>query len=186
MLVLLLVPNVDSIQVTRSYHHTDPFHDILIDNFGLAVGGLVEIEYKVTPSSRDMLYGGEVVVLLVTNAQRIIWYDGSSTSTMCSQPSMFRRELRGKGREMVVISPDITRDRFSIFLLQCRDSQDPVEISVTATMRNPRPNSSTEYSHKPIGDVAVLQLLEGKIIALSLLALGMLGQLYFCRSVQHC
>ena len=182
-LLLVVVPYGASIQVTRSYQSKIAFHDTLIDKFGLAVGGLVEIEYKVVTTSRDETYSGDVVLLLITDLQQLVWYSNAETiSTLCSQPSMFRRELRGQGREAVIISPDIRRNLFSAYLLQCRASSDPVEISVTATMRNPRPNSS-EYSHKSIKDVSSLQLLEGRVIVYALLVLGLLGQLHFCRSV---
>lgn len=182
LLLLVVIPFGDSIQVTRSYQRTSPFHDILIDKFGLAVGGLVEIDYQVEPTSGDETYSGDVVLLLITDLQQFDWYSSTSTSTLCSQPSMFRRELRGRGRERVVISPEIGRSQFSAMLLQCRTSRSPVAISVTATMKNPRPSSS-EYSHKAIEDVAILQLLEGRVIVFTLLALGVLGQLHFCRSV---
>lgn len=183
LLLLVVIPYGYSIQVTRSYQSKSQFHDILINNFGLAVGGLVEIEYQVVPTStRDETYSGHVVLLLITDWQQLVWYTSTSTSTLCSQPSMFRRELLGQGRETVVISPDISRNLFSAYLLQCQASNDPISISVTATMRNPRPSSS-EYSHMAIEEVSGLQLLEGSIIVFTLLVLGVLGQLYFCRSV---
>lgn len=145
----------------------------------------MEIEYQVVPTStRDETYSGHVVLLLITDWQQLVWYTSTitSTTTLCSQPSMFRRELLGQGRETVVISPDISRSLFSVYLLQCQASNDPISISVTATMRNPRPSSS-EYSHMAIEEVSGLQLLEGSIIVFTLLVLGVLGQLYFCRSV---
>jgi hypothetical protein len=178
----VFVPYGASIKVTRSYQSKNTFHDVLIEKFGLAVGGLVEIEYKVVTTSRDETYSGNVVLLLLTDWQEYDWYSSADINTLCSQPSMFRRELRGQGRETVIISPDISRNRFSAYLLQCRASYDPVAISVTATMRNPRPSSS-EYSHKPIEDVSSLQLEEGMVIVFALLVLGILGQFHFCRSV---
>ena len=181
-LLLVFIPHGASIKVTRSYQSKNTFHDVLIEKFGLAVGGLVEIEYKIVTTSRDETYSGNVVLLLITDWQEYDWYSSADISTLCSQPSMFRRELRGQGRETVIISPDISRNLFSAYLLQCRASYDPVAISVTATMRNPRPSSS-EYSHKSIEDVSSLQLEEGMVIVFALLVLGILGQFHFCRSV---
>lgn len=175
----------------RTYDTTryDIFGDFITQEFGMAVGGTIQIDYNVQPTYASKKFDSYVILLVLTRDQANGWYsdlknDANSDSimSMCSQPSMFRQELFGSGTLSYNIDYALGENRYSVAVLQCRSGYEsnPVTVSVDLTMKNPRPNSD-EMSHFSIEHVMEIRVIEGELIIYALMILGMLGQIILAR-----
>lgn len=177
----------------RTYENTksSKFGEFITQDFGMAVGGTIEINYDVGPQDSAQKFDSYVILVVTTHDQLEGWYgdmkdadgaDSGSVSTLCGQPSTFRQELIGTGSLSYEIDYSIGENRFSVGVLQCRAGYEsnPVSVNVELTMKNPRPQSS-EMSHYSIEHVMTIRVLEGELIIYALMILGMAGQIYLAR-----
>lgn len=186
--LVLLSLYCSAIKQTTDHKSGGVFGKILVSRFGLAEGGLIEVDYDVSAQHEDQPYESYMLINIMTNAERNNWYyqldDSESTikaniNSLCSQPAILRRVVYGKGKLSLRVDSSIGRDRFSVALLQCRDGSNgnPVRADITVEMRNPRPDSDDGYSHLAIEDVMVVRVVEGELIIYSLFILGLIGQI---------
>jgi hypothetical protein len=166
---------------------------LLSKDFGMATGGVIEIDFKINPSDSTLNFSSYVLINIVTNEQLTSWYSslqleykelGSSTANKyCMQPANSRQLSFGMGNFSYVV-PAV--DRYSVIVLQCRQGYEsnPVSIDVHACLTNPRPSSSS-VSHLPIDEVMIPRVLEGSAIIFGLMLAGLVGQMYtgrYCAS----
>jgi hypothetical protein len=163
------------------------FADLVVSEFGMAVGGKIDIDYNVFVQDKTKNYRSYVVLLVLTHDENEGWYGdigGSNPdiTTMCQQPSTLRERVFGSGSITLDIDPSIGENRFSVAVLQCYEgyADNPVSVDVTAVLRNPRPMSD-ELSHMPIQMVMETRVLEGELIIFALLIVGMAGQIYIAK-----
>lgn len=172
----------------RTYDNTksEVFAEFITQDFGMAVGGTIDINYNIAPKDITQPFDTYVVIIVITHDQVEGWYsdmkdgaDVNAVSTLCSQPSMFRQEVYGLGTLSYEIDYAIGDNRFSVGVLQCRNGYEnnPVSVSVDLTMMNPRPDSH-EMSHYSIEHVMEIRVVEGELILYALMILGMAGQIY--------
>ncbi|KAJ1437755.1 hypothetical protein B484DRAFT_428190 [Ochromonadaceae sp. CCMP2298] len=188
LLLLCLWSSSSSLRLDHSTKSSKVFGEYVVSNFGMTVGGVINIDYHVTAeASANDSY---VLLLLVSETQSKSWYEkiqdedsvADNIDTMCNLPSMLRRVISGAGSINVPLTYDLGTDRYSIVLLQCRkgNAKNPVSVTLNVEMKNPRPYSS-EYSQYAIQSVMLVRLLEGQVILYALLTLGMAGQIAITR-----
>ena len=176
------------IKVTYTSEKSGIYGDFLVNDFGMAVGGIIEVDYSVAPKDITEPFDSYLVLLILSSDQKDSWYGGLGDSdntvtkninTLCNQPAMLRKELIGSGSVSFDINYAVGTDRYSVALLQCRtsSSNNPISVDITLVMKNARPDS-VNYSHFPIEQVMEVRVLEGELIVYALLILGMCGQLY--------
>jgi hypothetical protein len=175
------------VKKTFSKSSSGQFADLVVKEFGMAVGGTVDIEYNVFAQNEAQNYRSYVILLVLTHDQNEGWYGDIGNSnpdvtTMCQQPSTVRQRVYGSGSITLDIDASIGENRFSVAVLQCFEgySDNPVTVDVTAVLKNPRPMSD-EYSHLAIQLVMETRILEGELIVFALLILGMAGQIYIAK-----
>lgn len=132
------------------------------------------------------------------------WIDSSTSEYLCSQPSLFRRQVSGSGSVSYTISPVDGSDLFSTLVLQCRSptsttsSQSlrkndnkssfasidwiisPSGVEIDTEMANARPVGSG-LSQLPISEAIYPRLYEGEIIVYFLMLFGLLGQMFIAQ-----
>ena len=190
LILFVTIKTCIGIKVSKTFKQENSFGTLLIEDFGMAVGGIVEMDYNIKPTNNDLPYNSYVLFLLINYEQKKAWYNSLDTSistntdinSLCSLPSMYRREIFNKDKISIEINYELSRNRYSVVLLQCRNSNNEniIEIVTTTTMKNIRP-SSNNYSHLAIDEVMYTRVLEGEIILYALFILGILGQLYFSK-----
>lgn len=176
------------IKETYSKQRSGIFGDYLVNDFGMAVGGVIQVDYHVVPKYQTEQFDSYLLLLVISSDQKDSWYDGLGDSDgdvtkninmLCNQPAVYRQELFGSGTINFDISYSVGVDRFSVGVLQCRagNSENPISMDITVEMKNARPNSD-EYSHFPIQQVMQVRVLEGELILYALMIVGMIGQIY--------
>lgn len=153
-------------------------------SFGMAGNGAISIDYNVN-AAHDGAYVSYVLILILTEAQRLGWYSTINNSpgtvnNICNQPSLFRQRIYGDG----TINFDVTStDRYSVLVAQCLASTpgNPIKVNVDLSMTNARP-ASDGVSHLPIQNVMYVRVLEGEVILYVLLMVGLVGQFVFART----
>ena len=160
------------------------YGNYLQQSFGMAERGLISLEYNVKASDQLIPYQSYLIVLILTEAQKLGWYGGmsnvqSNINTLCNQPSLFRQKIYGQGS---INFETQNTDRYSVLVLQCFQgySNNPISASVTYSMTNARPVGNG-YSHMAIQDVTYVRILEGEIILYVLMLAGLIGQVLFAR-----
>ena len=173
-----------ALKATYSKTSSATFSALVVDDFGMAVGGKISLDYNVYAEDSAKPYESYMILLILTHDQLNGWYDqlGSSSAdltTMCQQPSMLREKAYGTGSISFDIVPSVGENRYSVGVIQCWTgyADNPVHIDLTAVLLNPRPESS-EYSHLSIERVMETRVVEGLIIIYALLIAGMCGQIY--------
>ncbi len=173
---------------TYSKTRSGIFGDFIVTDFGMAVGGVVEVDYNVRPQNVSAPSDSYLLLLIMSSQQKDGWYGGLGKSdtdvtqninNLCNQPAMLRREIFGSGSIKFDIDYAVGLDQYSVGLLQCREgyTNNPVSIDLTLNMKNARPESDS-YSHFPIEQVMEVRVLQGELILYALMILGMCGQLY--------
>jgi hypothetical protein len=185
-LLLLCLRTTSSSRTAYSSQSSGVFGKYVVTNFGMTVGGLIDVEYDVGPVDASLeyeSYGSYVLLLVVGEKQTEDWYekledDEIDMDQFCNLPSMMRRVITGQGSVTLPVTYDLGTDRYSVLILQCRtgNALNPTQVKLNVEMKNPRPYSD-EYSHYPIETVMTVRLLEGEMILYALLTLGMVGQL---------
>lgn len=187
-LVLFLICCIlaaNGIKETYSKERSGIFGDFLVTDFGMAVGGVVQVDYNVRPQNASAPSDSYLLLLIMSSEQKDGWYGGleksdtANINNLCNQPAMLRREIFGSGSINFDIDYAVGLDRYSVGLLQCREgyANNPVSVDVTLNMKNARPESDS-YSHFPIEQVMEVRVLQGEMIIYALMILGMCGQLY--------
>lgn len=184
---LCLVVAVCGIKNTLKERTAGVFAKYVVDTFGMAVGGKIKVNYNIQPTNEALNTESYVLIVVLSYDQTDGWYSQvgnkdlsvSAVSTMCQQPSMYRRRAIGSGSFEIDVTPDLGENRYSVAVLQCYegDENNPINVHVTAELLNARPHSD-EYSHMPIDKVMEVRVLEGEMIIYALLFCGMLGQIY--------
>lgn len=178
----------NGIKETYSKQRSGIYGDFIVTDFGMAVGGVVEVDYNVRPKNASAPSDSYLLLLIMSSEQKDGWYGGldksdtdvtNNVNKLCNQPAMLRREIFGSGSIKFDIDYAVGLDRYSVGLLQCRQgySNNPMSVDVTLNMKNARPESN-HYSHFPIEQVMEVRVLQGEMIIYALLILGMCGQLY--------
>lgn len=179
----------------KQYLLSEPFSEYVAVNFGLAVGGVIDISYNVNTSYNDSVSNSYVLLLVINEKQKNNWYGniGSTSNSnndqtqiqnkiynLCTQPSTLRRQLFNSGNFFLEINEELGSDRYSVALLQCKlgNRASPVAATINAELKNPRPKSDG-YSQLPIEEVILPRVLGGELILYALLILGSIGQIYY-------
>jgi hypothetical protein len=177
----------DAVKETYTKTSSSQFADLVVEEFGMAVGGRIDIQYNVFPQDGSKTFRSYMILVILTHDQNYGWYGDIGKSnpditTMCQQPSTTRNRILGSGNIALDIDASIGEDRFSVAVLQCYDGleSNPVTVEVTAVLQNPRPMSD-EWSHMPIQLVMETRVIEGELIIFALLILGMCGQIYVAK-----
>lgn len=178
---------VNSLKKDYSRSSSTYFADYVVQQFGLATGALVTIDYDIQPQTNSV-YGSYVLILLVNERQRMSWYsspsgsDSNQISTMCQLPSYKRIIATEPGSWNVTIDDSAGSNQYSIVVIQCRSStaDNPVTVSVHAELRNPKP-SGDGYNQLGIEQVMLVNFYGGVIIIYVLLLLGLMGQMFLAR-----
>ena len=179
------------VKSTFFYQNSGVFGSYLHQDFGMAVGGVIDVDYNVYPQDSSAPFESYMLLLVITHSQGSSWYselqDGDlpisqNINNLCNEPSMFRKTIFGSGSAQFNIDYNVGVGQYSVVLLQCRQGNvnNPVNADITLYMKNPRPHSN-EYSHYGIEDVMQVRVLEGEMIIYALLVLGMCGQLFLAR-----
>lgn len=188
LFLLCCVLSADAVKETYSKVRSGIYGDFIVADFGMAVGGVVEVDYNVRPQNASEPSDSYLLLLIMSSAQKDGWYDGlgksdgyvtNNINTLCNQPATLRQELFGSGSIKLDIDYTVGLDQYSVGLLQCREgyTTNPMWVDMTVNMLNARPESDN-YSHFPINQVMEVRLLQGKMIVYALMILGMCGQLY--------
>lgn len=159
----------------------------IVSEFGMSRGATVSIDYNVQASHSLNSFNSYVLVLIYDLDGAKMWYSkmsGSSSdiqnniNTLCTQPSLYRKQIFGSGNLEYTIPDDAMPSQFSLSILQCRSTSNnlPISVSATVKMMNPSPYSSS-LSHLPIEDVVILRVLAGEIIVYCLLLASLVFQL---------
>lgn len=168
-----------------------PFAKTILQDFGLAIGGQITVDYSLSPQNPQLPYDLYVVIAVVTQNQLEGFYNEvidktvtstSTVATLCMQPSMARIVASNQGSFNMTISEDYDAEQYSVILMQCRSSssENPVDVTVEVNMKNPSPTGSS-FTHLSIEDVNLLRLFGGEGILYMLLILAVLGQFIFYR-----
>lgn len=175
-----------SIKVQKEITSSKIFGEYIQKSFGMAAGGEVNINYKVSFSDSNLV-SNPYPLLLIVNEMQNDWYsditnDPSSEyiSELCTTPSLERKVLDGTGSLSFLITDTLGSDQYSVILLQCREvlESNPVTYNLDLDMLNPRPKGDG-HSHLPIDMVMYTRVLEGELILYCLMLIGILGQFYF-------
>jgi hypothetical protein len=173
------------------------FSKYVIEEFGLARGAIVNIDYAISISSDyglstdviDNIISQAYIQLLVINQfENDNYYSsiGGTVSPSCDKASFFRQQLTSSGSIAFNISTLTGQDDlYSVLIMQCRTLSGyygdyPIDIGVTVDMKNPQPSGSS-YSHSGIDEVMISRVLEGEIIVYALLMVAMVAQYMFAK-----
>jgi hypothetical protein len=192
---LLLLSPIHSIITNENYILTGTIARYYQRKFGLAQGGIINLEYKTSAVDDTLPLNAYTLILLINDKQRVGFYkslenskkrvtDPNSVSNLCMQPSLERIVLIGatSGSYNLTIDSSYGADLYSVILLQCRtfsSDETSVKVDIKLEMKNLRPDHETGYSQLPIHHVTLLSFYQGEAIALMLLCLLLLGQFYF-------
>lgn len=180
-----------AIYVKKTEKTSAPFAKTILQDFGLAIGGQITVDYSLSPQNPQLPYDLYVVIAVVTQNQLEGFYNEvidktvtstSTVATLCMQPSMARIVASNQGSFNMTISEDYDAEQYSVILMQCRSSssENPVDVTVEVNMKNPSPTGSS-FTHLSIEDVNLLRLFGGEGILYMLLILAVLGQFIFYR-----
>jgi len=208
LLLLLLILCRDGLGMIDSLTFTSngPAGAVVTRSFGLARRGEILITYKVYENvgGQQVLLNADalarshnyLLLVIVSENQRAGWYNAvdqpasqvaSSMPTLCTQPSLARRQIHGVGNMSHVVGPSEQDDQYSVIILQCRKGQggggggNPVMVDVNVVMRNARP-SGNGWSYLSIDQVMSIRVLEGEMIVYALLIAGLCGQMLLARA----
>jgi hypothetical protein len=192
---LLLLSPIHSIITNENYILTGTIARYYQRKFGLAQGGIINLEYKTSAVDDTLPLNAYTLILLINDKQHVGFYkslenskkkvtDPNSVSNLCMQPSLERIVLIGatSGSYNLTIDSSYGADLYSVILLQCRtfsSDETSVKVDIKLEMKNLRPDHETGYSQLPIHHVTLLSFYQGEAIALMLLCLLLLGQFYF-------
>jgi hypothetical protein len=192
---LLLLSPIHSIITNENYILPGTIARYYQRKFGLAQGGIINLEYKTSAVDDTLPLNAYTLILLINDKQRVGFYkslenskkkvtDPNSVSNLCMQPSLERIVLIGatSGSYNLTIDSSYGADLYSVILLQCRtfsSDETSVKVDIKLEMKNLRPDHETGYSQLPIHHVTLLSFYQGEAIALMLLCLLLLGQFYF-------
>lgn len=169
-----------------------PFAKAVVQKFGMAIGGLITIDYNVVPQSSESSYDGYTLILVVTENERSGFFNEiadsivsnpSVVANLCMQPSMARIVASGSGSFNMTVTSNYESEQYSILLMQCRSGvvTNPLNIDLEINMKNPHPTDNS-YSHLGIEDVNLIRLFGGEGILYMLFILILAGQFIFYRS----
>lgn len=161
---------------------------LLSATFGLAMGGVIHVDYNVFNEGNSDGGTGYVLILVLNEKQRESWYgslkygETSSVNNYCTLPSVVREMVTGSGK--IGYEVDVN-DQYTVAVLQCLSTASPITVSVNVELKNPRPSGedeeTSEFSQLPINLVIVPRILEGETIIYSLFIAGLLGQIFLAR-----
>lgn len=187
-LIVLLFGTASAVHKAFTTTSSDAYAVLIAKTFGMASRGLVTVDYSISAQNESLPYSSYATFLLVEETQRDSWYGTLTTkektfslpSTMCTQPSIFRKQVYGSGAFTYEIDPDYGADQYTLIFIQCMPSTstNPINVHIEAQMKNARPYSS-KYSHLSIDEVLIPRILEGEALIYTLLILGLSGQIYF-------
>ena len=196
LLFIILLSNVFGVSITTTQNMKNTMGNVLIEQFGLARGGKIHINYSinttyvVNATYNDAIYYSNIVLLIVNQNEYNSWYIGAGNSngvSYCNQPSLYRKQLLTNGNVTYDIDMEYGQpSQYSVILLRCRDypsttnnAQISVDLKVSA--KNPRPYSSTSFSQLSIDEVMIPRVLEGEVIVYTFMLIGCLFQFYASR-----
>lgn len=170
---------------------TGSFAKTVVKKFGMAKGGVVNIDFDVVPEYPNSEDNSYTLVVVTTEEERAGFFNeiGDSVvtnpsviSNLCMQPSMGRLVARGSGSFNMTISDNYQSDQYSVILMQCRPSvaSNPVHVNIKIIMQNPGPVGSS-FSHLPIEEVNMLRIYGGEGILYMIFVLISLSQMIFYR-----
>lgn len=177
---------VFSVKTDYSRTSSGFFADNVVNAFGMAVGGIITIDYNIQQENNSILTDSYVLILVVNERQRISWYNSLSPSTsqvdtLCAQPSTQRIVATGQGNWNITVDEGLGSNQYSVLAMQCRvDTGGPVSVKLHVEMKNIQPSGSG-YSQLGIEKVTLVNLYGGEIIIYVLLLVGLLGQMYLSR-----
>lgn len=150
-----LLPVVLSIYKSLDIWESGQWATTLVSNFGMARGGLVNINYNIRPMNSSMPYNSYLLLVLVSNNQRMGWYssmpmfsdnhvitNGDKVQDLCNKPSLYRAVVFGTGSLTYTIPNDA--DVFSLYALQCVTSNDTPWLPSLPTYENSDGSYSTD------------------------------------------
>jgi hypothetical protein len=202
LLVILECSLVDSLKDSFTRTSSTPFGEILAKSFGCAVGGIINVDYDITPASTlstsTTPYNSYFILLVVNEDQRSSFYSqiGSASDsliaanidTYCTLPSLTRRVIQSVPASgsfnFTVTSSHYGNGRYSVLAFQCRqlNSTYPLRTHVHVESKNPLSGTdSSDYSQLPIQSVMLVRFYLGEIIIYGLLLIGILGQIYVAK-----
>lgn len=159
---------------------------VLNRDFGMATGGSIKIDYKITASDSAEPYSSYALISIVDVKERTSWFpnltpdlkslSSDTAGTYCTQPSRYRQVVFGEGTIEYTV-PSV--DEYSILVMQCKTNTtaNPINMYVQSDMRNIRPTGDG-YSHLPIDEVMIPRVLEGCSIIYFLMIFGLAGQMF--------
>jgi hypothetical protein len=184
VLFLIIVNQGTSLKTALSKTSSVPFAESLVNSFGLAAGGTIDVNYNVMGTDGSIPYDSMVTLLILTERQRIGWYLNLYTaitpdeSALCTRPALFRQHLYGNGSVAYTAE---SAEKFTLVTLQCRNSAvHSTNVHMDAILVNPQPVGDGQ-SHLSIQNVMIPRVLGGEILLYSLMLVGLVGQCYFAK-----
>ena len=142
-LFIISIYAIVAISLTSNYVSTspNPFAKYLFESFGIAQGGLLEVEYSIHAKNESAPFTSYVVLVTFTEEAKNGWYSGpmdspssSSLSTICNSPSEDRAVIYGDGVYAYNVR---STNRYSVILTQCLQGNqaNSINYNVQATIR---------------------------------------------------
>ena len=190
-LALILSPIALCIRSQLSLSISDHISTYLINDFGMARGGIVNIvQHQQMPfNALNTTIMSYVLILLIGSEQKSNLYVNldKDMSYLCSQPSWLRFPILIPDIDTGSISYEIEYlDRYSVAALNCNDDfnfkmiTNFSKVDLEIVLTNPT-NAGLEQYHLPIEEVMVLRISAAQIIFYAILLLGLYLQLALAR-----
>jgi hypothetical protein len=161
---------------------------LLVEEFGLAQGGVVKVNASLKSGSAPTSPASDVLIILADKTQSLGWYQpwihqdqsGNLYEKLCQGPAAARFQLRFSNStpEVEVSAMTSYADQYSLYLLVC-SMQHPVDIDVSSVWLNPD-KSGALIQHLPV-QFAPLPAIYS-VVAIGWVGL-LLGWLGFLRAV---
>jgi hypothetical protein len=196
LLLFFNLPVANGFITSATITSTSTFGQYVQKQFGMAVGGIIIVNYDIYQKIASLSYNSYILILIISEEQRLSYYSNldSSDSTisnninsLCTAPSMYRKVIQvlpsTSEFNYTVSNDNGGSDIYSVVVLQCRSSSatnNNIHAYVKAETKNPAPTGSS-YNQLPIDAVMLVRLYLGEIIIYTLLLIGICGQIYVAK-----